>query len=1221
MNSHLQNRPLLHDETRRGFALVLALSMMAFVLVIILAMSSLVTVELRSSKNEMKMNAARANARMGLMLALGELQQNAGSDTRVTAPGDILAGGDGSHRVTGAWRSWEGLDHDETIGLPGYDGSKDNSATPEQEGSIAPNYPIKTVDYDADNPEEGRFLAWLVSEQGGWSAKKAPLLDERVGSSVPLLASGTLGNNTADNEVHVIPTPITANEGSFAWWVSGENQKANLSAPATTPNSNEAWDQRLTSAGQPDATFFGLSTPDELSNAASLDSLDLMSKAADAPEKLGGENFHHLTVHSKGLLTNTATGGWRRDLSLMTEQWDDLPDTGLPFYTIQPGVESSAVKADRDYITSNHLIYPWAETVTGNVGPGNQQWRVSDAVTSWSGLRDFCVQYKSITSGGASGQVEMPANRGGTPGNNSSYDIYEIRDQSDRFPVMARMHWVFSYSSKRNPNQADATADNAYIACIVATPVITMWNPYNVSLEVADLSIVDRQMSPLAIQVQVGDRDYPEYPISSYCAMIFGQNTKYDRVITSLEDTNGNTTIVFKPGETHIFTPYQGLEDQSGREDGKIMLTLRSGYRTQQGFRFELSNPDTEQLITGKAGDRFKVVVTAQGRLWRDNTDRDRPSLDGWRLGADIEFQAAAVPGGTIRTAAHYNCITNKDSAKTFWPDEDLVLENNDETLGVLEGRSDAFAASLFGYRVSNKGNIPSKGVLQCNPVANRSSGDWNTGGGNNMSTGLGARHPVNWPYDFEFVMLNGWNDPGCPSGITGETTGYIGPSHQANFALDRLVMAHAPLRPIQSLAQLQHLNLRQGNPVGPYQYNIIGNSHAQPIFAPDATLSHYVNQGPNAVKLAFYHQYDDSYIANHLLFDDWFVSSIAPDTQAYQAGEDRSLEVVYEDHLTGKSPLPNHRYLPANPTADAASQAAEDLTASTAWQPWYHVASKLEVHGMFNVNSTSVDAWKALLRHLKGAEVPTLDRAGSISLDGGDGYPIGRDALAGEAVAGGGINNSGFTEATEYTGYRRFTDDQIDALAEQMVKEIKARGPFLSLSEFINRRLTTVTSEENLARAGVIEAALLHLSEQGSSSENPYRELQSIADEVTDLPDGNHDYQFPYAALGSTAYGFPGWTRQADVLRPLAPILSARDDTFTIRAYGDVKDLNGKVVAKAWCEAIVKRSADYVDSTDASTDLPGIGGADSKSVNSVNQAFGRRFEIVSFRWLSEDEV
>ena len=58
-----------------------------------------------------------------------------------------------------------------------------------------------------------------------------------------------------------------------------------------------------------------------------------------------------------------------------------------------------------------------------------------------------------------------------------------------------------------------------------------------------------------------------------------------------------------------------------------------------------------------------------------------------------------------------------------------------------------------------------------------------------------------------------------------------------------------------------------------------------------------------------------------------------------------------------------------------------------------------------------------------------------------------------------------------------------------------------------------------------------------------------------------------------------PGWVRQADILKPLAPILSARDDTFTIRAYGDARDKsNHKIPARAWCEVIVRRQADYVD-------------------------------------------
>jgi len=56
--------------------------------------------------------------------------------------------------------------------------------------------------------------------------------------------------------------------------------------------------------------------------------------------------------------------------------------------------------------------------------------------------------------------------------------------------------------------------------------------------------------------------------------------------------------------------------------------------------------------------------------------------------------------------------------------------------------------------------------------------------------------------------------------------------------------------------------------------------------------------------------------------------------------------------------------------------------------------------------------------------------------------------------------------------------------------------------------------------------------------------------------------------------------------------------------------------VAEVWCEAVVQRQAEYVDSADDSTALPG------DSLNSeANKLFGRRFEVKSFRWLSKDEV
>ena len=108
--------------------------------------------------------------------------------------------------------------------------------------------------------------------------------------------------------------------------------------------------------------------------------------------------------------------------------------------------------------------------------------------------------------------------------------------------------------------------------------------------------------------------------------------------------------------------------------------------------------------------------------------------------------------------------------------------------------------------------------------------------------------------------------------------------------------------------------------------------------------------------------------------------------------------------------------------------------------------------------------------------------------------------------------------------------------------------------------------------------------------------------------------YAFPKAAEGYTTHGFPGWIRQADILRPIAPVLAARDDTFTIRAYGDARDEAGNIIARAWCEATVQRTRDFVESSDEADAL-------EPPTSSENQQFGRRYKTVSFRWLKPTEV
>jgi hypothetical protein len=174
------------------------------------------------------------------------------------------------------------------------------------------------------------------------------------------------------------------------------------------------------------------------------------------------------------------------------------------------------------------------------------------------------------------------------------------------------------------------------------------------------------------------------------------------------------------------------------------------------------------------------------------------------------------------------------------------------------------------------------------------------------------------------------------------------------------------------------------------------------------------------------------------------------------------------------------------------------------------------------------------------------------------------------------------------------------------MVAQVKKRGPFLSLSEFINRRLDD--SDEELALKGALQAAL---DDESVTINSAFRTDGRIMDgEVAGMAS-----DFPAALKGPIAYGSTPYVDQADVLRHLGGILTARGDTFVIRTYGDALDANGKVLARAWCEAVVQRTPNYLDSRDENYQKY------SDLSSEINRKFGRSFKIIRFKWLSANEL
>jgi hypothetical protein len=1186
--------------------LVVTLSLMVLLSIIVVGLLTLSSVTLRSTSRSTDNEQARANARLALMLAIGRVQELTGPDTRITAPRvpeDSSANLDSVTPAYGVWRSWEGTDHELT--------------GPKAGRPRMPDYASKKTGADSG----GRFLGWLVSTADGLAPDPAAvpdLLSQPATGFVPLVSDGSVTD--PKRRVFLKPKQVSATnttKGAFGWWVGGENTKANV-APDIKPTAGDtmAWLERARAHAVPSPKAFGLAAPPGIALPSSG---SLMLAATDTSAAKGG--FHDATVWATGLLTNAATGGWKRDLSLMTEKYDELPATGLPFFTLKPGVQQRFSKAaPRQTSPSAHppnpLLYSWSQY---SAAPSAGTFSQIPPIVSWDYLRRACVQYKElIPLNPSSGRTGMPWALQSWWNSGSRQYRYEFLDQPRRWPALSRIYFMFSFASVPD------TANPANLrAALVMNPVIVLWNPYNVeiTLDVPRRYVVNTvglEFLPIKFSFTVGSTKYPALSFNQ----LGGIGNIDMRLIGGLN--GGSTTL--SPGETRVFSVKDNTLVDGGTNSYKYM-DLYPGYRTYGGFKYTNIGPSKAEVSAPK-DSIFKVDLTFDAKINKDGRSG---------YGSALEFGYNTLGGNSTdngfshRTSRQY-LMFSEPVAKALWPP--IAAENlPSTTLSDVEGsqRNRPFITGVVGFRTANDSTLPGKGYLQSNPLNYFNDLSNANSLGVSGELGAGIRHPANSSYDIQFI--NGADVSARPNFDKNTNRGYIVSGIDASSGLTQCVVAEIPTRPIQSICDLQHFDLRNGNPVPPFQFNILGNSQAPPLLPPD----HVIRPDTGDTKRM---QHDDAYCLNHLFFDDWFVSSIAPDLRGWTSQAERALDVVYKDFLSHSidpesgSPLPNRMF---RPTPDAISpdpDKAYDRDVKPA-DSYRHIASKLTVDGMFNVNSTSVTAWRALLGHALGQRQPYLTDSGAnwnVALAPERDHIVSRMSVAGGGAAGLDAAPAGtFADALEFSGHRALTDIQLDALAEEIVRQVRLRGPFLSLSEFINRRLSSASGEEELALAGAVEAALSALAKRGTSDpKNPFRELQRNSREITQaavtgIPAlAEAKYLFPRAAEGWTANAFPGWIRQADILRPLAPVLSVRDDTFVIRAYGDARDAKGNIIATAWCEAIIRRHPEFVDPSDAATDTPVLGtdsGTEKFLQSAANGQFGRRFSIVSFRWLHANEV
>jgi len=154
------------------------------------------------------------------------------------------------------------------------------------------------------------------------------------------------------------------------------------------------------------------------------------------------------------------------------------------------------------------------------------------------------------------------------------------------------------------------------------------------------------------------------------------------------------------------------------------------------------------------------------------------------------------------------------------------------------------------------------------------------------------------------------------------------------------------------------------------------------------------------------------------------------------------------------------------------------------------------------------------------------------------------------------------------------------------------------------------------MSARGALEEAI----RKSGINEIPMGPVNRVIDETEASAFG---YANPKAAAGNTEEGASAILSQGDLLSAIGASITVRSDTFVIRSYGAARE-GTRITARAWCEAVIQRVPSFVDPVDApekvQSAITGNGRA-LTDLSPVNRRFGRRFEIVSFRWLNANEL
>ncbi len=1146
-----------------GFALVVTLSLMILLTVIAVGLLSLSSISLRSASSATALAEARANARMALMLALGELQKQTGPDQRITATADIA--GDGAGLPT-------------TAGTPP---QNDKSVTGISKGlsSVQSGTRFWTgvwKNSNTTNPGSEIFtktpspniVQWLVS--GSDASSTGPTILPSGGN----YTVGSSGNVSDSTKAVVLAGENTVGTGATDRYVVAPVLGL-IDRTTSKPKGRYAW-------------WVGDEGVKAKINMAK--TLDDGSYASLTSQRRGWE-----TVAGFGAYP-TPSGESQKSLPKVT----DLAQTSL----LLPSVKGDPLKAVFHSATADSMAVI-ADTLNGGTK----------------------IDLTNILNGAL--PTSAPSGAG-----------------------------VLNYPRKDSKIilSGDATIDGTMRAPLWDT--LKAFHDRSKTLEGGSLivknaaSVLDVSIAPLVTEFRIlmGVRFKPATTGTGFkanpCGKIaiaisnpYSQPLKWNRnlefEVRNQTPSGNRPSRIWNLGANAVFIS----STESAVFNNAIFTIAPSSLVPGEARAYTIAGANLRAIGTGT--QRIVINLVPFGSA--------TPSLFTKCVELDSSGVYTTMPSLDVREEWQTTLITvemrlagTSSSAEPLRRLERFQLDNGYYSSNIrsydaagLASRPDPVPIMCYNFQISQPGvDYLGDQLMPLGYAMGQRSSTLRTYADFNLQATRFSKPIASYNAPPYFMASNNGfaKLPDNPSGQTGtfftQNLNSPMPWGRSYIGSPKTVLFSVPTQ-FASLAQFQHADLTGDDvaaSIGHQPGNAFANSYATPFVKRALTTQtrkdYELIGAPNksGATATSRKYYDISYLLNASIWDSYFLSTL---------------------------PNSSSNAFPVNPSIVRLNPNLE----STDLADPIRSSSQLMIDGAFNVNSTDKNAWKAFLgsskyfKHMADASTPATAA-----------FPRSLEQLDPAAVKPSG------DQADSFSGFRRLSDPELDLLAEEIVKQVRLRGPFVSLSHFVNRALADIATQPAMSRSGALQAAIdesgatinfaanksgfgpnlkapfdrVTLSESGGApradldgSKTDNRPADKNSDGEPEWAATSTDQNYGTVASiiadrkmlstlqseqGYRSTGIPGWLTQADLLQVIGPSITNRSDTFRIRAYGEALDAAGKSVAKAYCEAIVQRTPSYVDPSNE----PSVR---ATNLTNLNKTYGRKYQLVSFRWLSPQEI